>query len=309
MRHRQATPVARHDLASGPGIGARLTVERPNRGSPVLSVPGIILAFALALLAGITAARAEHQPVDLELVLAVDVSGSVDTVEARLQREGYVAAFRDPEVVRAIRSGMVGRIAVLYVEWASQHENRVVLDWQLVDGPATAAAFANRLAAQPFLRGRRTSIAAAIEFALPYFGTAYEGTRKVIDVSGDGPNNDGPPVAPARDRAVAAGVVINGLPIINERQFTWGLPNLKELDLYYRDCVIGGPGAFYIVAEDFTTFAAAVKRKLVLEIAGRAPAVQYAQLDRPMVDADGRIDCLAGEKLLEMYRRRIEGPN
>ncbi len=256
--------------------------------------------------------RAGQPPVDLELILAVDVSGSVDATEARLQREGYVTAFRDPEVARAIRSGMVGRIAVLYLEWASAHENRVVLDWHVVADAAGAIAYADKLSAQPILRGRRTSIAAAIEFALPRFGTAYDGTRRVIDVSGDGPNNDGPPVVPARDLAVAAGVVINGLPIINERQFTWGLPNMKELDLYYRDCVIGGPGAFHIVAEDFTSFAAAVKRKLVLEIAGRTPTTQHAQAlypDRPLFDAEGNIDCQAGEKLLDIYRRRIEGPN
>ncbi|BBK29759.1 uncharacterized protein DUF1194 [Stella humosa] len=274
-----------------------------------MRLSGIIAAILLALSWG-DLARAAGEPVDLELVLAVDVSGSVDAVEARLQREGYVAAFRDPEVVRAIRSGMVGRIAVLYFEWASQHESRVVLDWQVVADAGSATAFADRLASEPVLRGRRTSIAAAIDFAVPHFGRRYEGTRRVIDLSGDGPNNDGAPVVPARDRAVAAGIVINGLPIINERQFTWGLPNLKELDLYYRDCVIGGPGAFYIVAEDFESFAAAVKRKLVLEIAGRMPTVQHAQLypERPMFDAEGRVDCLAGEKLLEIYRRRTE-PN
>ena len=272
----------------------------------------IMLALAAAIATATSATAAERPPVDLELVLAIDVSGSVDSHEAKLQRDGYIAAFRDAEVVRAIRSGMVGRIAVLYLEWASAHENRVVLDWQLVSDAASAAAFADHLAAQPPMRGRRTSIAAAIEFAMPFFGTAFEGSRRVIDISGDGPNNDGPPVVPARDRAVAAGIVINGLPIINERQFTWGLPNLKELDLYYRDCVIGGPGAFFIVAEDFATFAAAVKRKLVLEIADRRPATQFAQTaypDRPMFDAEGRVDCLAGEKLLEIYRRRIEAPN
>ncbi|BBK38947.1 hypothetical protein STAQ_40250 [Allostella sp. ATCC 35155] len=276
-------------------------------------------AFVLglvAMLASGPAAPAGPVPVDLELVLAIDVSGSVDGEEARLQRDGYVTAFRHPEVVAAIRSGMIGRIAVLYVEWAGAHEVHLVLDWQLVSDAPSAAAFAERLAAQPVRRGRRTSIAAAIEFAMPRFGTGFEGSRRVIDISGDGPNNDGPPVAEVRDRAVAAGIVINGLPIINERQFAWGVPNLRELDLYYRDCVIGGPGSFLVVAEDFATFAAAVKRKLILEIADRRPAVQYAQAadppadrpQRPLVDAEGRIDCLAGEKLLEMYRRRIEIP-
>ncbi|MCC7275498.1 MAG: DUF1194 domain-containing protein [Alphaproteobacteria bacterium] len=271
----------------------------------------MIMAFAVAALAAVAAAAAPP-PVDLELILAIDVSGSVDAEEARLQREGYVSAFRDPDIVAAIRSGMVGRIAVFYFEWASAHENRVVLDWHVVGDAASAAAYADRLSAMPIMRGRRTSIAGALEFALPYFGTAYEGARRVIDVSGDGPNNDGPPILPARDAALAAGVVINGLPIINERQFAWGLPNLKELDLYYRDCVIGGPGAFYIVAEDFASFAAAVKRKLVLEIAGLSPDTQYAQNaypERPMFGPDGTIDCMVGEKLMEIFRRRMEAPN
>jgi hypothetical protein len=275
-------------------------------------VAGLILICLLALPAAAEPPAAGRPPVDLELVLAVDVSGSVDSVEAKLQRDGYVAAFRDADVVHAIRSGMVGRIAVLYMEWASAHESRVVIDWEVVSDQATAAAFADRLAAQPILRGRRTSIAAAITSALPRFGARYEGTRRVIDLSGDGPNNDGPPIVPARDMAVAAGIVINGLPIVNDRQFAWGLPSMKELDLYYRDCVIGGPGAFHIVAEDFGSFAAAVKRKLVLEIAGVPPAAQLAQAaypDRPLFDAEGKVDCMAGEKLLELYRRRIEAPN
>ncbi|MGE0724161.1 MAG: DUF1194 domain-containing protein [Alphaproteobacteria bacterium] len=265
----------------------------------------LVAGFLIALLP--VGARADLTPVDLELIMAVDVSGSVDVEEARLQREGYIAAFRDPDVVRVIQAGMLGRIGVLYTEWASAHENRVVIDWQLVSDAATAAAFADALARQPALRGRRTSIAAAIEFVLPRFGTKFEGARRVIDISGDGPNNDGPPILPARDMALKAGVVINGLPILNEKQFVWGLPNLKELDLYFRDCVIGGPGAFYIVAEDFRTFAAAIKRKLVLEIAGRSPHTQYAQSiypERPMFLPDGSTDCLVGEKLLEIFQRR-----
>lgn len=139
-----------------------------------MRVAGLILICLLALPAAAEPPAAGRPPVDLELVLAVDVSGSVDSVEAKLQRDGYVAAFRDADVVHAIRSGMVGRIAVLYMEWASAHESRVVIDWEVVSDQATAAAFADRLAAQPILRGRRTSIAAAITSALPRFGARYE---------------------------------------------------------------------------------------------------------------------------------------
>jgi len=266
---------------------------------------------AIALLLALAApAAAAPVPVDLELILAIDVSGSVDLDEARLQREGYVAAFRHPDVIRAIESGQFGQIAVLYTEWAGRLENRVVLDWRLVRDRESAEAFAEALAAAPISRGRRTSISAAIDFAVPRFGTAdFEGLRRVIDLSGDGPNNDGGEVVPARDRAIEAGIVINGLPIINERQYTWGLPNLKELDAYYRDCVVGGPGAFHIVAEDFHSFASAIRRKLVLEIAGRSPVSYAHSHDRPeipMVGPDGKADCLIGEKLLDLYLRRRE---
>ena len=209
------------------------------------------------------------QPVDLELALAVDVSGSIDDEEAQLQRDGYVAAFRDPAVIRAIEQGMLGRIAVAYYEWAGFDRVRVIVDWTLIDDAKSAHAFAALLTLEPPRTVRRTSISSAIDFAVPFFErNDFDGTRRVVDVSGDGANNSGDLVTHARDRAVAAGATVNGLPIINGRPGPFGWPPIENLDLYYRDCVIGGPGAFLVVANSFEEFAEAVRRKLILEIAG-----------------------------------------
>lgn len=210
-------------------------------------------------------------PVDLELLLAVDVSGSVDPAEAKLQRAGYVSALTSKPVMNAIKSGYLRRIAVAYVEWADSHRQHVVADWTLIDGEKSAYAFAERLDAAPAARGRFTSISAAIDYAMPMFeSNAFEGTRRVIDISGDGANNSGAVVIGARDKAIAAGIVINGLPIVNDRPQGFG-PQIPNLDLYYRNCVIGGPGAFIVVANDFGSFAVAVRKKMILEIAGLTP--------------------------------------
>lgn len=229
-----------------------------------------ILAVLLAALV-VRPASAEIY-VDLELALAVDVSGSVDPEEARLQREGYIAAFRDPEVIRAIEGGMLGRIAVAYYEWAGFGHIRHIAPWTLVEDERSAHAFADVLTLTSPQTARRTAISAAINFAVPYFDdNGFEGTRRVVDVSGDGANNWGEPVTLARDRAVAAGITINGLPIMNSRSGPGGFPQTPNLDLYFRDCVIGGPGAFIVVANSFQEFATAVRQKLVTEIAGRRP--------------------------------------
>ncbi len=231
-----------------------------------------VAAVALVALAHLQAGDASSQelPVDLELILAVDVSGSIDMEEARQQREGYVAALADPAVVQAIRSGFHRRIALAYLEWASGDYQRLVLDWTLVEDDASARAFAGRLALEPARTARWTSISAAIDAAVPLFdANGYAGDRRVIDISGDGPNNRGRPVTAARDAAVARGIVINGLPILNDRQQPFGLPTPMEigLDSYYFDNVIGGPGSFIVPAEDFTAFKAAILSKLIREIA------------------------------------------
>lgn len=231
----------------------------------------LLLAVGASILSA-SLARADLVPVDLELVMSVDVSGSIDAEELQMQRDGYVAALTDPEVIRAITRGVLGRIAVAYAEWGSYGHQRLVVDWALVESAASAQAFAAALAAAPIRGGVGTSISGAIEFALPMFGkNGFDGTRKVIDISGDGPSNSGGLVNLARDRAEAAGVVINGLPIINDRPNRMDFPSLPDLDKYYEGCVITGEGSFVVVAGNFQAFGDAVKRKLILEIAGLTP--------------------------------------
>ena len=254
----------------------------------------LILALPIVL-AAMGPARAAEQPVDLELVLAVDVSRSIDTHEALLQRQGYIQAFRDPQVIRAIRSGFLRRIAVTYVEWAGTHHRRVVVGWTVIDGERSSLAFAEALDRVIPASAFRTSISGAIEFALPLFdANAFEGTRRVIDVSGDGPNNGGRLVVAARDQAVAAGVTVNGLPILDNGGGLYAWYSIPDLDLYYRDCVIGGPAAFMIVAASFRDFARAVRRKLILEIAGAIPRESPR-----LIKAQARIPppCDIGEQL------------
>lgn len=227
---------------------------------------------AIGIVAG-PGARAEDIPVDLELVLAVDISGSIDADEARQQREGYLAALIDPAVLQAIQSNFHRRISLAYVEWASADYQRLVVDWTLVEDEKTALSFTERLGALPPMSARWTSISGAIDFAAPLFeGNGYAGDRRVIDVSGDGPNNRGRAVTAARDAALAQGIVINGLPILNDRPQPFDLPTPKDmaLDLYYTENVIGGPGSFVIPAQDFEDFRSAILAKLIREIAGRA---------------------------------------
>ena len=206
--------------------------------------------------------------VDLELVLAVDVSHSMSGAELVQQRNGYVAAFRHPEVLSAIRSGELGRIAVAYVEWAGPLEQRVVVPWTIITGADDAAHFAETLAfaePKPAIRtpppSGGTSISSALLFASALFGgNDIDGMRQTIDISGDGPNNTGPPVGLARDTVLARGVTINGLPLILA-------PRTLPLDDYYKDCVIGGPGSFSITVSNPADFSGAVRHKLLLEIA------------------------------------------
>ncbi len=209
-----------------------------------------------------------QEPVDVLLVLAVDVSRSVDEDEARLQREGYRNAVSDPLVVEAVRGGMIGAIGVAYVEWAGAEYQRLVLPWTRIASPADAFAWATRLDEAPRASLSWTSISGALDFSHRVLADApFEGTRRVIDVSGDGVNNSGGPVEAARDKLLADGVTINGLPIMNDRPTFGRLPPVP-LDEYFRDSVVGGAGSFVIPAEDFQAFGQAVKRKLIREIAG-----------------------------------------
>lgn len=232
------------------------------------------LAWTLsALMATMLSAVARTDiPVDLELVLAVDISRSIDEEEAQMQRAGYRAALTDPEVVKAIQAGMLGRIALTYVEWAGEGTQQVIIPWTLIGTDQEAQDFADILSQAPIRFAMWTGIGDAIEFSAALFdANGFEGTRRVIDVSGDGPSNNGARVDQARDRAVAAGITINGLPILNDRPSPGGFPGAGNLDLYYSDCVIGGPGAFIVAAEGFEAFGRAIRSKLLLEIAGTKP--------------------------------------
>lgn len=268
----------------------------------------IAIAFLAAVMAVVAAPllRAQ-QTVDLELVLAVDVSWSMDLDEQQLQREGYISALRDPEVWKAISGGGHGRIALTYIEWAGQYIQEIVLPWTLIDSPAAIEGFASRLEKAPISRNRMTSVSGAISFSAAQFGKGgYRGVRKVIDISGDGPNNSGGPVEAARDAAVNMGIVINGLPIMLKPDHRSGFFDIRDLDKYYKDCVIGGFGAFVIPVRTRAEFAPAIRRKLILEIAALTPgSVGEARLIRtqagPQSIPDSRADCMIGEKLWRLY--------
>jgi hypothetical protein len=260
--------------------------------------------LAVMIAVGTAAPSRADQAVDLELVLAVDVSWSMDLDEQQLQREGYISALRDPEIWKAISSGGTSRITIMYMEWAGQLIQQIVLPWTLIDSPQSLEAFATRLERTPISRERMTSLSGAIDFAASQFGThGYMGKRRVIDVSGDGPNNSGGPVELARDRAVRNGVVINGLPIILKPNQRSGFFDINNLDKYYTDCVIGGFGSFVIPVRSRSEFGPAIRRKLILEIAGLwpmldgAPRFMRTQMSMP----EERSDCLIGEKLWRMY--------
>lgn len=263
------------------------------------------LAAALALVALPLAAAAETE-VDVELVLAVDISRSMDFEELKLQRDGYVQAFRDPAVVRAVEGGLTGRIAVLYFEWAGRGIRNVVGDWRLIETAEDAAAFADDLAAGAVTAAIGTSISGALDFAVAAFeDNGFAGLRRVVDVSGDGPNNAGGPVVAARDAAVAAGVTVNGLPVMLKAHD--GPFSLRRLDVYYEDCVIGGPLSFVLPLHEAERFAETIRRKLILEISGlappRPPRVVPVQLGLGPPTRAPRIDCLIGEKRREEWMR------
>ncbi len=240
-----------------------------SRKAPLAAAFAWLIGFALPLLA--VGAALAAQTVDIELILAVDVSGSVDPDEAQLQRKGYEQAIVHSEVIQAIKAGPNGKIAVAYVEWAGMGYHKLVVDWTVIDGPESAKAFVAKLVTQPIVTAHRTSLSGAIDLSVPLFAANdYDGTRRIIDISGDGANNYGRLVTEARDAAVKQGIIINGLPILASSGGTSG-PSNANLDLFYRDCVIGGPGAFYVAARGFEDFGRAVRKKLILEVAGRMP--------------------------------------
>jgi Protein of unknown function (DUF1194) len=232
-------------------------------------------------------------PVDVEVVLAVDVSYSMDPEEQALQREGYMAAITSREFLQALKQGMNGRIAVTYFEWAGMHHQQIIVPWRLIDGPEAADGFAADIGRARYTRASRTSISGALLFAAPLFeGSGYRGVRRVIDVSGDGVNNNGPLVTVTRDEVLAKGITINGLPILLKRPNASTL-DIDQLDVYYEDCVIGGPGAFVIPIKERAQFKDAIRTKLILEIAGRTPERRIV----PAAATAPRISCTIGERL------------
>lgn len=256
----------------------------------------LAVVLASVLLFSAPSSRAQTR-VDLELVLAVDASRSIDAYEYRLQREGYARALRDPDVIRAIASGEYRRIALVYVEWAAQGQQAVLVDWTIIDGAPSAEKFAAALLAAPRRFFDATSVSGAIDFSARLFGArGIRGTRRVIDVSGDGPNNRGRRSSLARDDAVKAGITINGLAILNDRPSRppW---QEEEVDTHYKREVIGGPGAFIIVVKGFDQFAQAIRHKLLREISeGSGPAPKQRVIgtgpDRRRSDLGSPASCL-----------------
>ena len=233
--------------------------------------------------------------VDAEIVLAVDVSRSMDMTEFAVQRDGYVSALRHPDLIRAVTAGPLGKVAIAYFEWSGEARDGALIPWRIIDGPAAAAALADEIDTTPVMRSRGTSISRALGFAAVLIddGTV-EGTRRIIDVSGDGANNIGPPVTGARDATLARGITINGLPIMASPS------TMTDLDLYYQDCVTGGDGAFVLVARTGEELARTIRRKLIMEISGTTP--EPSVIPAEFVPTD----CLIGEK---QFRNRGWDPN
>jgi hypothetical protein len=241
------------------------------------------------------AADAASAEVDVELVLAVDVSYSMDPDEQHLQREGYVEAFRSREFLDALAHGAHGRIAVTYIEWAGVDDQKTLMPWRLIDSAAAANAVADELSGAPYRRAYRTSISGGLRFAVAQFASSgYRGVRRVIDVSGDGANNQGPPVTIVRDQIVGEGITINGLPIMVKAPVP-GSVDIDNLDVYYEDCVMGGPQAFVIPVKETEQFKQATRTKIVIEIANRESR------PIPVASATPRMSCTIGERLWQQH--------
>ncbi|MET4201589.1 DUF1194 domain-containing protein [Bradyrhizobium sp. LA6.12] len=257
-------------------------------------IAGGEVANTAALNSGYRVVAGSEQPsVDVELVLAVDVSYSMDPGELLLQREGYAEAIVSNEFLQALKAGPNRRLALVYVEWSGPNDQKIIVPWRLIDSRESAAAVAAEIAKAPVRMGSRTSISGAIDFALPLFDAdPYRGLRRVIDVSGDGVNNDGSPVTIARDAALARGITINGLPIMLEGRLSSQM-DIDDLDLYYEDCVIGGSGSFMVTIRSRDGFKEAIRTKLVLEVAGGVPRDRIVSV----TEREPRISCLIGEAI------------
>jgi hypothetical protein len=241
----------------------------------------------------VPSAADEANRVDVELILAVDVSYSMDMDELALQREGYAEAITSKEFLQALKTGPTGKVAVTYFEWAASTDQKIVIPWRVIDGPESAGAVAEEILKAPLRRASRTSISGAINFAMPLFdANDYHGIRRVIDISGDGPNNNGEPVTNARDAALARGVTINGLPIMS-KETNYATMDIENLDIYYEDCVIGGAGSFVVPIKTKEKFKEAIRTKLVMEVAHRVPEQRVV----PAAAREPRVSCTIGEKI------------
>lgn len=258
----------------------------------------ILLPFILSLVSN--PARAADTEVDIELVLAVDVSRSMSPRELEIQRRGYAEALVSDPVLAAIRGGLIGRVAITYIEWAGQFSQRTIVPWTLIENQQDATKVALKLTANFNPALRRTSISGAIDHSVTLFDrNGFASQRRVIDISGDGPNNDGRTVVLARDDALAKGIIINGLPLMTKDGLgaQW---HLDDLDDYYRHCVTGGPGSFVIPVLTWDQFPAAVRQKLVLELAAR-PVTEVQKISFSHAAQSG-YDCEIGEKMWRRFR-------
>jgi len=250
------------------------STKRSNRMGWLDSMAMCAALLALACWAAPALAAAEQ--VDLKLVLAVDVSGSINDEELRVERDGTADAFLDPDVIKAIQSGALGKIAVSMLDFSSPQFDKIVIDWKIVQDTASATAFAEAVRDLPRTPGRRTSVSSALELGTLLLESSEKdiiATRRVIDVSGDGPNNDGNPMTEAHQKTLAQGIVVNGLPVMDDNANGY-FPNL---DKYYAACVAGGRGSFVIVVHSFKDFGAAMRRKLILEISQIEPHIKQAK--------------------------------
>ncbi|ARQ00393.1 DUF1194 domain-containing protein [Pseudorhodoplanes sinuspersici] len=231
--------------------------------------------------------------VDIELILAVDISYSMDPDELALQREGYSRALTSAEFLNALKQGIHGKIAITYFEWAGVQDQKVVVPWRLIDGPESAGSVANEISQAPLRRAARTSISGALLFGMKLFeSSGQRGIRRVIDISGDGANNSGPLVVVARDEVLSHGITINGLPVMLKRP-SYSTMDIEQLDEYYEDCVIGGPAAFVVPVKDREKFVEAIRTKLVLEIASLSPDAKVTKASA----ANPRVPCTIGERI------------
>jgi hypothetical protein len=268
-----------------------------------VSIGAVLVAGTVAGgdISGVAAPHPRHQlaqssdkpTVDVELILATDISYSMDMDELAVQREGYAQALVSSEFLQALKSLPNSKIAVTYFEWAAAGDQKIIIPWRLIEGPETADAVANEIMKTPVRRASRTSISGAIYFAMPLFDQdPYHGLRRVIDISGDGPNNSGAPVVGARDQALSKGIVINGQPIM-VKEPSHSTMDIDNLDFYYEDCVIGGPGSFVVSIKDRDKFKEAIRTKLLLEVAGKEPGRRIVSV----AEKEPRVSCLIGEKI------------